>query len=318
MTKTTLGLIFAISFVLLESIQFVYFGGLFQQMNSFLFGALVFSLTIVVFVGWTARKSPQQLKSALAMPKTLLAVNLGAVVTFSAYMLSVQLIEPAITYTISSGCMPLTAYALYRFGIREGEDMRNRFETAGNVLLFISIVFLALITVSGLSGFVRGSTADAFAGILFAAMDGIFFTLILVYSQRLNAGGVGPAAVLGIRLPLYVMVAAAAYQIAPDYPHPTLLSEPNIILYALAGFLLLVPPLYFLQKAASMLSTLSISALTALGPFVIFCLQLIEGRVAYSPLTMTGLGIYVCGAILAAVGAVRAQTQTEILQQGRL
>ena len=206
MNKTTIGLIFTGLFVLLESTQFVYFGALFQKIDSFLFGFLVFGLTIMIFIGWTVAFNPAQLKVALSMPKQLIAVNLGAVVTFTAYLMSVQLLEPVITYTISSGTMPIIAYVLYRFGLREGEDMRNKLETSGNILIFCSILFLAVITLTGLSGFVRGDQSIAIIGVLLAVIDGIFFTLILVYSQRLSRGGVGPAAVLGLRLPLYVLV----------------------------------------------------------------------------------------------------------------
>ncbi|MGB1254535.1 MAG: hypothetical protein ACPG51_01675 [Thiolinea sp.] len=310
MNKTTFGLILGFSFVLLESIQFVYFGGLFQKMNSFQFAFLVFALTILIFVGLAAWKKPVQLQNALAMPRELLAVNVGAVITFTAYLTSVQLLEPAITYTISAGTMPLTAYLLHRLGIHGGEAMRNRFEAAGNTLILFSILFLTIITLTGLSGFVRGSHTAALAGILLAVLDGVFFTLILVYSQRLNAGGVGPATVLGIRLPLYVLVAAAAYYAAPDFPQPTQLNHTQVLIYTMIGFLLLVPPLYFLQQAVSLLSTLTVSTLTALGPFAIFCLQFIEDRIPYSPLTMAGLALYFIGAILAAWGAVKASTQT--------
>ena len=152
MNKSTIGLLFAFAFVFLESIQFVYFGGLFQKMNSFQFGFLVFLLTVIVFIGWTALANPDQLKKALAMPRELIAVNLGAVATLTAYLMSVQLIDPAIAYTISSGAMPISAYILYRLGVREGEDMRNRVEATGNVLIFVSIIFLALITISHYCG----------------------------------------------------------------------------------------------------------------------------------------------------------------------
>ena len=87
--------------------------------------------------------------------------------------------------------------------------------------------------------------------------------------------------------------------------------EPSLtalVFYVTIGFLLLIPPLYFFQKAVSMLSALTISALTALGPFVIFLLQLLEGRVDYSAMTLAGLAIYILGAILSAYGAVKATT----------
>jgi hypothetical protein len=61
-----------------------------------------------------------------------------------------------------------------------------------------------------------------------------------------------------------------------------------------------------LQRAVALISTLTIGALTALGPFIIFGLQLIEGRVDYAPATLAGLGLYSIGAVLAALGAVTA------------
>ncbi len=306
MNKATIGALFALIFVVLESAQFVFFGGLFQKMDSFLFGFLIFGMTVFFFVGWTIVFHPDQFRTALSLPKQLLAVNLGAVITFTAYLLSVQLLEPAITYTISSGVMPITAYVLYRLGLREGEPMRNRFEAVGNLLIFLSIIFLTVITVTGFSGFVRGDQHIAIIGILLAIIDGVFFTLILVYSQRLNKAGVGPSAVLGLRLPLYVivtgMIAFSGSRASP------ILGGSEIALYVLTGFCLTIPPLYFLQKAIPMLSTLTLSAITALGPFVIFCLQLVEGRVDYSLMTLTGLTIYITGAILSATGAVKAST----------
>ena len=309
MNKTTIGLIFTLVFVILESTQFVYFGGLFQKINSFLFGFLVFGLIIFICLGWTMLVNPDQLKKALSLPKQLLAINLGAVVTFTAYLVSVQLLEPAITYTISAGTMPITAYILYRLGFREGEPMRNLAEAAGNTLIFCSIIFLAIITVTGLSGFVRGDRSIAIVGILLAIVDGVFFTLILVYSQRLNLKGIGAGAVLGLRLPLYVFVTGAIAYSGHGFSHSESIGAGQLAIYVLVGFFLTIPPLYFLQKAVTMLPTLTISALTALGPFVIFALQLIEGRIHYSAITMLGLAIYVVGAIFSALGAVNATTQ---------
>ncbi|NKB62206.1 MAG: hypothetical protein GKR95_08760 [Gammaproteobacteria bacterium] len=180
MSKSTLGVLLTLTFVTLESAQFVFFGGLFQKMSPYLFGFLVFGITTLVFIGGTFLFRRDQFNIAL-----LLAVNLGAVVTFTAYLTSVQLVEPAVTYTISSGCMPLTAYVLYRLGVREGEPMRNPFEATGNILIFLGVLFLAVITIWGLAGFVRGGSLSAILGVLLAVLDGVFFTLILVYSKRM-------------------------------------------------------------------------------------------------------------------------------------
>lgn len=304
MSKPLVGVLLALVFVLLESTQFVFFGGLFQRMSSFLFGFLVFGVTILAFVGWTALRDPQQIRYAVSTPGALLGVNLMAVLAFTSYLLSVQLVEPAITYTISAGAMPITAWALHKFGIGEGEDMRNRPEAVGNFLLFVGILYLAWVTIDGHSGFVRGETGAAVAGVLLAIADGVFFTWVLVFSQRLDRAGVGPGAVLGLRLPIYVMVAGVC--VLNDVDHKVALETSEIALYVAAGLMLTIPPLYTLQKAVSMISTLTLSALTALGPFIIFLLQLFEGRVDYSAATLAGLAVYCVGSLLAAIGAVKA------------
>ena len=304
MSKALLGVLLALLFVFLEATQFVFFGGLFQRMSAFLFGSLVFGLTIVGFVGWTALKNPRQLRAALANPKPLIGVNLCAVFALGAYLTSVQLVEPAVTYTISSGVMPMTTYILFRCGFAEGEGMRNRMEAGGNLLLFAGVVFLSAITLLGLSGFVRGGWLAGLAGVLLAIADGIFFTLVLVFSQRLDKAGVGPGAVLGLRLPLYVLLAGLCATAGLD--HKEALPTSEVALYVAIGLALTVPPLYALQRAVALISTLTISALTALGPFVIFALQLIEGRVDYSSVTLAGLALYFTGSLLAAGGAVKA------------
>ena len=308
MNKATIGVLLALLFVTLESIQFVYFGGLFQRMSSFQFGFLVFGIIVIGFVGWTALRDPAQIRHALANPGALIGINVMAVLAFGAYLMSVQLVEPAITYTVSSGVMPITAWVLYKLGFGEGEEMRNWMERLGILALLAGIVFLAYITIAGYSGFVRGDQGVAIAGILLAIGDGVFFTLVLVFSQRLSKAGVGAGAVLGLRLPLYVAVAGICVLYEVDYKETLTTSE--IVQYVLVGLLLLIPPLYALQRAVSMISTLTLSVLTALGPFVIFGLQLVEGRVDYSTATLIGLAIYFAGSLLAAIGTVRAATQS--------
>lgn len=308
MSKPLLGVILALVFVGLESLQFVYFGALFQRMSTFQFGFLVFGLMAIGFITLTAITNPQQIRAALANPAPLILVNVGATLTFGCSLLSVQLIEPAVTYTISAGAMPITTYVLYRLGVREGEGMRNRLEGLGNLLLFFGIVSLSIMTVAGYSGFVRGDPINAVFGVALAIVDGVFFTWILVFSQRLSNAGVGAGAVLGLRFPLFVCVCAGLFAAGVDQKE--VLPANEVIFSVLIGLALLIPPLYALQHAVSMISTLTISALTALGPLVIFAMQLVEGRVDYSSATLSGLMLYFAGSLCAALGAVRAATKT--------
>jgi drug/metabolite transporter (DMT)-like permease len=178
----------------------------------------------------------------------------------------------------------------------------------GNLLLFGGVVYLAVVTVAGWSGFVRGDTDVAIAGVLLAVTDGALFTWVLIYCQRLDRAGVGPSAVFGLRFPLYVVVAGSFAVLGFD--QKAAIPHLDIATIVVVGLALTIPPLYALQRAVANVSTLTISALTALGPFVIFSLQVVESRVEFSQATLAGLLLYFVGALLSAIGAVRASVRS--------
>jgi len=304
MTPGVLGVFWCIAFVVLEAVQYVYFGGIFQRVSSFQFGFLVFGISSTMIIAWALWKAPAQIGIALRNARPLIAVNIAATLAWCAYLTSVQLIEPAVAYTIGAGVMPLTAIVAYRFGVPEGERVRNAVEGIGNLLLLAAILLLSAVTFGGWSGFVRGGPAAAVAGVALAVADGVLFTWMLIYCQRLGRAGVGPTVVFGIRFPLYIVTAGALSLAGLD--HKDAIPATELAVVVLIGMILTVPPLYALQRAVALISTLTIGAVTALGPFVIFGLQMVEGRVDFAPATLIGLALYFGGAILAAFGAVAA------------
>lgn len=304
MRESLIGLCWGLAFIVLESVQFVFFGSIFQRMSSFLFGSLVFGITTVVFVGWAAVFRPRDLTIAFGRFRLLLAINVTATLSWIAFLLSVQMIEPAVSYTLGAGAMPIAAYLAYRCGVREGEALRNRMEIWGVIVIAGALIYLSAITAFGMSGFVRGGTWIALLGTALALVEGGLFTWLLILCQRIDRAGVAPSVVFGLRFPLYALCAGlfAAAGLDSKLPLPAL----EIAVIVGIGLALIVPPLYALQRAVALLPTLTISALTALGPFVIFVLQWVEGRVEHSAETLVGLTIYFAGALLAAFGAARA------------
>jgi hypothetical protein len=59
--------------------------------------------------------------------------------------------------------------------------------------------------------------------------------------------------------------------------------------------LLIAGPSYLLQRAITLVSLLTIGIVAALGPFLVFGLQAIEGRIAYSTWSLVGLAQRVVG-----------------------
>ena len=297
------GVFWTLVFVVVEAIQFVYFGGLFQEISSFTFGFFVFGIIAILFISGSAITASGQLRIALNNPKLLFRLNLYATLAWASYLTSVQLLEPAVVYTIAAGAMPVAAYLADRLGANEGQQPINAIEALGLLLLIAAIIYLVGVTLSGNSGFVRGGSLTALAGVLLAIADGVFFTLMLICSQRLDTKGVGPGTVFGLRFPLYVVTAGGLSLYGLDAK--TALPADTVLFIVLLGLLLTVPHLYALQRAVGNISTAAISALTTLGPFIIFLLQIFEDRVEYSNATLVGLVIYCVGSLISVAGTLR-------------
>lgn len=301
MSSARTGLLWCFCFIVLESIQSVFFGHVFQRMDSFLIGALVFGATTVGVLLWSGLTIPDQLRMALANPRPLIGINVSVGLAWAAYLLAVQMIEPAIAFTLFSGVVPLTTILAAWIGVPEANGVRSWVEGLGNLVLACGIAALAFVTIAGWSGFVRGGAPAAVGGVALALTAGFIITWMIFFSRRLGHAGVGPLAQFGLRFIFYLAIAIPGAVLSLDHKGTVPLSE--LALVVLIGFALMSFPLLALQKAIPLVSPLTIGAISALGPLLIFLLQLIEGRVDYAPATLVGLGIFFVGALIAAFAA---------------
>ncbi|WP_119459927.1 hypothetical protein [Rhodospirillaceae bacterium SYSU D60014] len=298
------GLVWCFTFVILEAAQAVFFGGLFQRMDSFLIGSMVFGLTAAGAATWTYLRDPKQIVQAFANRDALIGINMSAAGGWIAYLVAIQLIEPAVAFTIFSGTVPLTALLAARFGVPEASSVRNRLEMLGNVVLAFGLVVLIAITLAGQSGFVRGGVPVAATGIALATLSGALITWMLFYCRRLDRAGVGPVAQLGLRFLVYIALSLGGVALGLDTKGEAPIRE--IAFAVVFGLLVMAFPIYAMQMAVTLVSSLTIGAVTALGPLFVFGFQIMEGRVEYAQATLFGLGIYFIGALTAAIGSAHA------------
>lgn len=312
MNSATHGLIWAFLFVILEAAQAVFFGGVFQAYDSFVIGAAVFGFSALGTLVWAAWKSPDQLHIALQNKASLLGLNLSTTIVWIAYFYALQMIEPAVVFTVFSGLIPIAVIVAARLGVPETSNLRNGIEGGGLIIIAIGVGYLGVITLLGQSGFVRGDWPVALTGLGLSCVSAVSLAVMMFYSQRLDRLGVAPAAQYGLRFPIYVVVALFAAWLgldAKDPPDPL-----GVIVVVLIGFAIMAFPVFAMQKAISLISTLTLAAITTLGPLFVFLFQLHEGRVAYSAATTTGLVIYFAGALLAAYGGAKDPTRKTIEQ----
>ncbi|MCR9255771.1 MAG: hypothetical protein NXI16_06695 [Alphaproteobacteria bacterium] len=298
------GLVWCVIFVILDAGQAVYLGAYLQEIDSFFLGGLVFGSAAIFCGVWSAFRTPSELALALVQWKNVLGLNITVTLGWGLYFLGVQLIEPAVAFTLFVGAIPVTTIAFAYFGIAEAEKPRNRTEGVGAVIIALSMVFLAVITGLGFSGFVRGDIAAATLGLAASFLGGIFITGMLLYGQRLHRVGLGPTTQFGLRFPLFLMVTLAGYLSGLDAKGPVPFED--LALAYVLGLLLLAFPIYAVQKAISMTTSLTIAAVASTAPLIIFVLQMIEGRVQVSALTSLGLLVFFAGSLVSVSGAASA------------
>ncbi|WP_157735726.1 hypothetical protein [Granulosicoccus antarcticus] len=300
-TPRRLGLTYCLGYVFLEAFQAVYLGSLFQQVDSFRLGAWVFGLSFLGCALLAGVLYPNELKTALRSRSIVVSLNIMVALTWCCYFLAVQLIEPAIVFTIFSGMVPLGTAFAQRKAIATSPMKNQRGEVIGLALILLAILFLALITLSGHSGFVRGGWATALAGVVLAVISGTATAYVILLSVKWHEQGASPVIQFGMRFMLYVPIALMAVQLGIDAkPEASIpMAFPALVLI---GMVVIALPLFLMQKAISLVSASFIAALTALGPAMVFVLQLLDGRIAYAPATLAGLAIYIVGALLAVSG----------------
>lgn len=304
------GLIWCATFVVLDAAQAVVFGSLLQRMDSLLIGLLVFGLSSAGCLAAVLWQRPGEIRAALAEPATLAWLNISTGGGWLVYLGALQLIEPAVAFTIFSGVIPLTVVAARAWMRSTDGGALHAWERAGLSILSLGLIALAVATLAGLSGFVRGGIGIAALGLVLSVLSGIGMSGMLLASYRLSARGVGPLAVFSVRFPLYLVLAGGGYLLGFDDKGPV---APADLLAAVAvGLVVLAFPIYAVQKAVSLTSALTLSAATALIPVVVLAMQLVEGRVGYSRATAVGLAIYTAGALIAATGRARAVSRASL------
>lgn len=203
MSRTHLGLLLCLSFVSLEAFQSVYLGAVFQTVDSFLVGAWVFGISVCVSVAVALYARPLEILASIRSWPIVLALNLLAATTWCTYFLAVQLIEPAVVFTIFSGMVPLGTVLGAWFGIKEADCPRSATAMAGHLIILGSVCYLGAITALGLSGFTRGTFLVGFIGATLSAISGLCTAFVVLYSVRLNSRGCG--AVNAVRLALRIV-----------------------------------------------------------------------------------------------------------------
>ncbi len=211
------GLLWCLTFLVLDAAQAVFFGAAFQRSDSFLAGALVFGVPAAgCIVAHLALLRPDELRSAWRKTGDLVGLNVTSAGAWLAYLIAIQLIEPAVAFAIFSGTIPLAAPA--RAGVRQRGGPRRRETRPKRSAAWCSWpAWRRLPSSRSRAGPASCAEAPRVAAARPAAGGA------RRRADRRHAGlqrparraGVGPLAQFGLRFPLYTVLALAGYRARP-------------------------------------------------------------------------------------------------------
>lgn len=297
------GFAVSVAFVCLAAVRDVYLGGLFQRLNPLLVVVVAFTLCTIVFLPalCSSRDSIMALRS---QPYALLWVNVISATAWLGFMYALTLIEPSIVQIIYSGIGPLSVICIEnKITNIAGVVPLTRLERLSYLALLATLVFAAVVVLTGQSGVAGQSFGRAALGVTVAVAGGISISMVTMLCRRLNDAGVSPGALLSLRFPVTTLSAAALMSTAPS-ALPIGFSWINLPL-GIAVFLIIAAS-YVNQLAFSLASPLTVRVILAAGPVLIFCFQMIERRLSASPYSLMAAILYGLVTIFAAAARQRA------------
>jgi drug/metabolite transporter (DMT)-like permease len=185
----------------------------------------------------------------------------------------------------------------------------SRAEHGLHVGLLASLLVAAAVALGGLSGLGAQPLPLAAVGVVLAVGGGVSISTSTLLCRTLNDMGIRPATLFALRFPA-VIVLAATFALAAPAPLVSGVAPGILVGVALASLALIVLPNYVNQVGVALASPITVRAVLAVGPVLVFALQLLERRVSFSPATLAACALYGVCALAGVVARRRAITRS--------
>jgi drug/metabolite transporter (DMT)-like permease len=299
------GLLLSLAFVLLASVRDVYLGGRVQHVSPLAVAVSAFSVCTLAFLAVALVRDRAGLARLVRHPRRLGWVNATTALAWLSFLFALRIAEPALVQILFFGVGPLSLTWIDRWAAVATPAPLAPGERRLRLGLLVCLGLAATVAAGGLSGLGAQPPGRALLGVALALGGGVAIAASTSLCRALNDAGVRPATLLSLRFPgAAVLAAALAVLSGEDGLHA--LTPGGLAGIALPSSLLIVLPNYVNQVGVALASPVTVRAVLALGPVVVFLLQLVEGRLPSSPATLGACLLYGAFALAAAIARQRA------------
>lgn len=279
------GPILVFIFSVSQAARDIFFSHIFELHSLFDVVLIVFSLATIF--GWIVLLlvKPEQISTLSRHWKLLTTISLSTAVAWICYFYALTHIEAAIANTLFSGAGPFVVILASVIGAGKQEAfVRQGSEQLCYIGLFVTMVAIVVVAVSGRSGFGVTLPWQALFGSLAALASGTLITASLLLSRRLNESGVSANAVMAVRFIVGVLLAAIIIMML-EQPSAIAFDRATLVVLT-AALCLIVLPSYALQIGVSRTAPLTVQVIVPLSPIFVFAAQFLDGRTQYAPATL--------------------------------
>jgi drug/metabolite transporter (DMT)-like permease len=299
-SREQLGFICVAVFVVVASLRDVYFAATLQAYSPLHVAAIAFTLCTLVFLS-AALVRRQGLRDLRPWPWEVVGINVTSAIAWIAYFYALKHLEPSLVQVLWAGIGPLSVGWLEAGGIVLARPVLvGPTERLFHRGILVSLILASLVVTAGVSGTPAQSGGRPILGALLALLSGISISINVLLCKRLNERRVGPVTILAVRFVGVVIVAALIAVVIGDVTiGGWSIGELGVV--AAAALLLIVAPIFVNQVGISLAPPLTVRVVMALGPVLVFLLQLREGRLRASGYSLAVIVLYAVFAILATV-----------------
>ncbi|MDT0268502.1 DMT family transporter [Streptomyces sp. DSM 44915] len=282
------GVVPLLAFAVLTAAMDVYAGNRFEVISPAALAAVSFTLVVAFFAAVEAGRrvargpAPAGPGALTTHRRDLLAINITTALTWLSTFYALEHLEPAIVNVVGLALGPVvTALA--------GPLLRRHSRVlAAEVLVSVAICgLLGLLmwgSFSGRSGLGELSTGAAALGLAWTLACAAGSAVNIIYMKRLDDAGCAPGTVLATRFLLIGALSWGLVALADDARLGAALLPGAVVAVIGVGL-----PIYVLQVGVRHTEPITTSLLICLSPLFALALQLADGRLAFSPLTLGGV-----------------------------
>lgn len=282
-------LCFVAAYAVLAAANGVTAAMLLQEIDIAAFTFVSFLCAALMFYGvrrYRERNGPSQVLALGLGKREIGALNVTTGLSWILMYVAYANMEPAVAATLMCSVGPFVAIAFEKAAAGPARAARARWALAAGFVAGGAVLFYG--SLSGRSAVVGFDQSRILLGAAAAIGCGYFMTVSTVYLKRLSVRGFRTDQVMAHRFYLLLAV-TGAYALWQQTLLETVLAHGALI----AGLSVIgvVFPMVLLQRGITLGTTFLTMVVMAGAPLVSIVLQLFDGRLAVSPLSLIGVGM---------------------------